>query len=75
MAFSTWTQILSDWKDAVAGRRIETFFERGYENKNQMRVTYNKIQDIQAFTEWLEMKASEETCGLSSGQIPMAIGG
>lgn len=75
MAFTSWTQILSDFKDALAARDIESFFQSSYENSRQMRVTYTKLGNIQDFISFLETKASEETSGASAGTIFTAVGG
>lgn len=75
MAWISWTQMYSDWLDAIAARNIQSFFNRSYENGREMRTTYNTLGDQQRFTEWLANKATEESLGLSSGQIPYAVGG
>jgi len=73
--FVSWTAELARWKDAVANRNVESFFVASTENRNQMRTTYRRLDDIQSFTEWLEMKAAAEVAGGNPGEIPFAIGG
>lgn len=75
MAWVSWTQMLADWKTALARRDINSFFLASYENRNEMRTTYTKLGNIQEFTAYLEAKAAEESAGLSSGAIPFAVGG
>lgn len=75
MAWVSYTQFLSDLKDAMADRRMESFFQSRIENNREMSTEYTKLGNMTAFIEWLESKASEETSGLSSGQITSAIGG
>jgi len=75
MAFTTWAAILSDFKNHMANRDIESFFHAGYENSREMRVTYTKLGNVQAFMEWLEQKAAQEANGFREGEIPFAVGG
>lgn len=75
MAWTSWASLLAKWKEAMADRNIESFFLSGYENTHQLRTTYTQLSNVQAFTEWLEAKAAEESAGFSSGHIPSAIGG
>jgi hypothetical protein len=73
--FVSWTQTLADFKNAMADRNIEHFFESGYENSRQMRITYTKLGNVQEFLEWLEAKAAEESVNTSPGRIPYSVGG
>jgi len=70
-----WVEILARWKLALLTKNIESFFINSYENRNEMRTTYSRLNDIAKFTEWLEMKADQETSSIDPGQIPLSIGG
>lgn len=70
-----WVEILARWKQALLTKNIESFFINSYENRNEMRTTYSRLNDIAKFTEWLEMKADQETSSIAPGQIPFSIGG
>ena len=75
MAWTSWATLLANWKTALADKDPDSFFHSGYENSREMRITYTQLGNVMAFTEWLEAKVAEESVGLSSGQIPSAIGG
>ena len=75
MAFTTWAAELARFKDALAARDTDSFFIMATENSREMRTMYTKLGNITAFLEWLEDKAAMEAAGLSSGGIPMSVGG
>ena len=75
MAFTTWAQHLVDWKDALASGDINRFLISSMENSREMRTTYQTLNSIAKFTEWLEMKAAEEASGYNPGTIFTSVGG
>jgi hypothetical protein len=75
MAFTTWAAELTRFKDALANRSVDAFWISSSENMREMRTTYTKLGNITDFISWLESKASEESLGLSAGEIPCATGG
>ena len=77
MAFTSWAAELTRWKDAIANRSTDAFWVMSTENSREMRTTYTKLQNIQDFTEWLEMKAAMEAedATFGSGSILLSVGG
>lgn len=77
MAFTSWSDLLSEFKDALANRDVDSFFLASTENRHEMRVQYTKLGNVTAFLEWLEGKASEESVTDEDGKggILFSIGG
>jgi hypothetical protein len=75
MAFTTWAAMLSDFRDAIANRRVEQWFVSSTENNREMRTTFTKMPNVMEMHDWLEAKASEESVGFSSGNVPFSVGG
>ena len=75
MAFVSWAQTLINWKDAISSGQIERFLISSVENSREMRTSYQTLGSVAKFTEWLEMKASEESTGYSPGTIFISVGG
>ena len=75
MAFVSWATEVARAKEALADRNWDSYFIMSIENSREMRTTYTQLGNVMKFIEWLEMKASEEANGFSSGEMPTAIGG
>ena len=79
MPFTTWTAELVRWKDALAQKDIRSFWIMTTENSREMRTTFTRLANISEFTEWLEMKAANESLseeeGGSINPILFSIGG
>jgi hypothetical protein len=73
--FTTWAEELAKAKNAVASRSWDAYFQSSVENHQQMRTTFTTLGNVTKFIEWLEMKAYEESSGLSPGTIPFVVGG
>lgn len=78
--FVSWATELARWKNALANRNVDAFFLMSTENRNEMRTTYTRLDNITKFTEWLELKASLEALssdegGEGPGSILTSIGG
>jgi len=78
--FTTWADELLRWKNALADRNTDAFFLMSTENRNEMRVVYTRLDNIEKFTGWLEKKAAMESVSIADGgegggSILTSIGG
>jgi hypothetical protein len=79
MAFISWVDEYTKAKNALADRTWSAYFQSSIENRDQMRTTYTKLNNVTAFIDWLKQMADEEILAASDdidpGAIPFCIGG
>lgn len=81
MAFTSWADELARFKNALADRNIDSFWVMSTENSREMKTVYTRLNNIQDFISWLEMKASNEALtdaegrGGDSVSILLSVGG
>lgn len=64
MAFTTWCDLLTEAKNALASGEIERFMKSTIENHREMRVAFRDgSTSWVSFISWLEAKCSEELYG------------
>lgn len=73
--FVSWATEVTRAKNALANHSWDEYFYSTVENSREMRTSYTQLGNIVKFIQWLEMKASEESVGLCTGEMPTAIGG
>ena len=62
-----WQDLLAEWKVALARKAIDAFFVAGAENHNNMRVQYQTLGSIKAFTQYLYSMVEYEKAGIGMG--------
>ena len=73
--FTSWTDLYTRAKDALAMGDIERFMTKSVENSREMRVTMGSSLDTQRFLDFLANKATEELLGVHEGYLYTAVMG
>ena len=60
MAFISWSDELSKFKEAFASRGAEAMMKSGWTDGRGQSVTFRRLDDVQNHLSWLEARADQE---------------
>ena len=77
MSFSSWTEELARFKNALANMKETELLQSGYTDARGQTVTFKKFSDIHSHLDYLQKKADEEsqTGGRRSAPFVAGFGG